>query len=685
MVRNMRVVVKRVRALFRRVRQQAELDAEIRDHLESLAADHVRRGLSPADARAAARREFGGVEQIKEAYRAQRGLPVVDWLLQSVRYAARSLRRSPGFTFATIALLALGIGVNTAIFSLVDAVLLRELPYREPDRLVWLWSVRPENEGPFNTANFLDYRDRNRTLESIGAFAEVNTILTGAGDPVRLRGVRVTANLFQILGTSALLGRPLEPRDDRPDAPPVVVVTEAMWRERLGGDRDIIGRKLVLSGAPYAVVGVLPSTFVFPRATPDYATPMAADRDPARTNHGAINLLRVIGRLGPGVNAGQAQADLTNIARQLRVEYPQGNSLKIAVRVESLRDAVLGSARDSLEIVVAAVSLLLLVVIVNVASSLLARATARRKELAVRAALGANRVQLLAQPIAENVLLAVAGGVLGVPIARWIFPALQAWNPLTFPRAELAVVGGTAVWYAAALSLVVVLLIAIAPTWQIPVHVVDTLRARGAASRLSRRTRSVLVISEVALSFALLLGASAMSQTLVRLLRVQPGFESRQLLTAALTLPRGRYDDAQSVQAFLDRVRARLRSERSVQSWSAVSIFPLSGATGGAPFQVKGAEVALDRRPLTNYRFIEPDYFQTMQIPMRAGRDFSVSDSGTARGVVIVNEQFVRRFLGGRDPIGTHLIVKDDDKVGRDVEIVGVVGNVRQVDLDEPP
>jgi putative ABC transport system permease protein len=249
----------RLRALFGRQRRDAELATEIQIHLDELADEHRRRGLSSGESRAAARRDFGGVEQVKEQYRDQRGLPIVDMMLQSVRYAARSLRKSPGFAIATVLLLALGIGVNTAIFSLVDAVLLQELPYRQPDRLVWAWSVRVQGEGPFNVADFIDYRDRNRTLESIGAFGEVNSILTGTGDPVRLRGVRVTANIFQLLGSSPLLGRTLEPRDDQPGAPPVIVVTETMWRGRLAADQHVVGRTLVLNGSPYEVVGVLPS------------------------------------------------------------------------------------------------------------------------------------------------------------------------------------------------------------------------------------------------------------------------------------------------------------------------------------------------------------------------------------------------------------------------------------------
>ena len=670
---------------FKRRRRDSDLDEEIRAHIDLLAAEHERRGMSPTDARYAARRAFGAVEPMKESYRDRQRLRWMEVFGQDLRFALRSLRRSPGFAFMAVLTLALGIGVNTAIFSLVDAVLVRELPYQHPDGLVWAWSVRPENEGPFGVADFIEYRDRNRSLASIAAYADTTAILTGRGDPVRLRGVRVSANMFQTLGASARLGRTLEPNDDRADASPVVVITQGLWRERLGGDPNVIGRTLVLNGSPYEVVGVLPSTFLFPRTTPDYATPLAVDQDPARTRRNSINLLRVVGRLNAGVGIGQAQADLTAIAQQLRRDYPLSNGLKLGVRLVPLREAALGAARDSLAIVVVAVSLLLLVVIVNVASSLVARGAARRKELAVRAALGASRWRLLAQPVAENVLLATAAGAIGVAIARWLFPMLQAWNPTTFPRAELAAIDGTAVWYAAVLSIVVVLLIAIAPAWQLPRDIAYALRSRRASSQLSHRARRVLIVGEVALSFALLLGATWMSHTLVRLLGAAPGFDSDSLLTAAVTLPRGRYDDARSVQAFFDRVSTRLQVEPGVRSYSAISVFPLSGAGGQVPFIISGSGVSLDRRPFTNYRFIEPNYFQTMRIPVRAGRAISDVDTSTSRSVALVSEQFVRQFLAGRDPLGTHVLINDNDKGPRDVEIVGVVGNVKQRDLDEPP
>jgi len=326
-------------AMFKRRSRDSDLDDEIRTHIDLLAAEHERRGLSPTEARYAARRAFGAVEAMKESYRDRQRLRSMEAFGQSLRFALRSLRRSPGFALMATLTLALGIGVNTAIFSLVDAVLVRELPYAQADRLVWAWSVRPENEGPFNVADFIEYRDRNRSLASIAAYADTTAILTGVGDPVRLRGMRASANLFRTLGATALLGRTLEPRDDRAEASPVAVITHAMWRERLGGDPNVIGRKLVLNGAPHDVVGVLPPTFLFPRSTPDYVTPLAVDQDPARTRRNSINLLRVIGRLNPAIGIGEAQADLTAIAQQLRRDYPLSNALKLGVLIFDIGSA----------------------------------------------------------------------------------------------------------------------------------------------------------------------------------------------------------------------------------------------------------------------------------------------------------------------------------------------------------
>jgi len=280
----------------------------------------------------------------------------------ALHYAVRTLRKSPGFTALTIGILALGIGANTAIFRLVHTVLLRQLPYVRPADLVWIWSVRPDNRGPFNVPDFIDYRDRNRTLESIGAFAEISANLTGQGEPVRLQGLRASANLFRLLGVTAALGRTLEPEDDRPGAPAVIVLTYSLWKNRFGGDRQIVGRKLILNEAPYLVAGVLPRDFLFPKSSAEYAVPLVPDSDPSRTRRNSINFLRVVGRLKPGIGLRQADEDLTSIARQLRAEYPVANALKQAAQAVPLEEEILGAARGSLTIVVAAVSLLLLVV-----------------------------------------------------------------------------------------------------------------------------------------------------------------------------------------------------------------------------------------------------------------------------------------------------------------------------------
>ena len=360
----------------------------------------------------------------------------------------------------------------------------------------------------------------------------------------------------------------------------MVVLTHAMWRNRFGGDPQIIGRKLVLNGSPYVVAGVLPAGFIFPKAIADYAIPLAADNDPARAQRESINFLRVVGRLRAGVGVKQAEEDLTSIAHQLRAEYPVANAMKLAVQLAPIEQEVLGAARQSLTIVVAAVSLLLLIVSVNVANSLLARASSRRKEVAIRAALGATRMQLVAQSVTENLLLTCAGGALGIALAGMAVDLLARRLPTSFPRVELAAVDGTAVLYGAVLSIALGLLIGLLPARQRFTAIGDELKSvsRGTSGGPSvRRLRAALIVAEVALSFALLIGAGLLTRSLARLNRVDPGFESKRVLTVSVSLPRARYHNRESIKAYLDRAAPGLDSERRVESYSLVSILPLSG------------------------------------------------------------------------------------------------------------
>jgi putative ABC transport system permease protein len=483
-----------------------------------------------------------------------------------------------------------------------------------------------------------------------------------------------------------VLGRTLELADDRPDSPAVVVLAHAMWRNRFGGDPQIIGRKLVLNGAPYVVAGVLPAGFLFPKAAAEYAIPLAADSDPARAQRESINFLRVVGRLRRGAGGKQAEADLSSIARQLRVEYPVANAMKLGVQLVPIEQEVLGAARQSLTIVVAAVSLLLLMVSVNVANSLLARASSRRKEVAIRAALGATRMQLVAQSLTENLLLTGAGGVLGIALAGMAVDLLARRLPASFPRIEMAAVDGTAVLYGAALSIAIGLLIAMLPARQRFTAIGEELKSvsrGGTGGRSVRRWRAALIVAEVALSFALLIGAGLLTRSLARLNRVDPGFESRRLLAVSVSLPRARYTNRESIKAYLDRAAPGLDAERRVESYSLVSILPVSGGIATVPFSRKDRPVTPERRSTTNYRLIAPDYFRTMRIPLKAGREFSMSDEENSPAVAIISDQLARRYLGDRAALGARLLVEDNDVGSREVEVVGVAGNVKQFGLDD--
>lgn len=610
--------------------------------------------------------------------------------IQNLRYAFRTLRKTPGFTFATIVIIGFGIGANTAIFSLVENVLARELPYHDPDRLVWTWSVRADSrQTPFNLPDFLDYSVRNRTLEWMSAVTDFGANLTGSGDPVRLQGVRVSATVFRLLGVSAALGRALEPEDDAPGALPVVVVSHALWMGRWGGDPGVIGCKVSLNGAPYTLVGVMPRDFLFPRLAAEFAVPLAPDNDPSRKVRNSTNFLRVIGQLKPGFTLHQAQEDLSDIAQQLRREYPRANASKLAVRVIPFENEILGSARDSLAIVLAAVSLVLILVTVNVANSMLARSTQRRAEITLRAALGASRMDLAKHSILENLIIACLGGLLGVVVATVAVQALVRFSPIMLPRLERTAVDGGAVVFAAALSLLLGVVIGALPMWQISRDLVEDLKSatRGASrGQHTSASRTVLVVVEVGVSFALLVGAGLLSRTLVQMQKTEPGFESRPVLATRLSLPPARYRDALSIQTFVDRVGQGLESERRVVSFGIVSVLPLSGGAARVPFAVKDRPPPSEGlQPATNYRIVTPSYFRTMGIPIVAGAEFSDTNEAAGQPVVIINQQFARRYFEDRPAVGAQLLINDNDVGPREVEIVGVVGNVKQASIDEEP
>jgi putative ABC transport system permease protein len=586
--------------------------------------------------------------------------------------------------------LALGIGVNTVIFSMVSAVILKPLPFEEPDRLHWVWSVRPDiDRYPFSLPDFMDYKDQNRTLESLSAFARWSGNLTGAGTPERLQGMRVSADLFRTLGVTAAFGRTLVPEDDRPDAAAVVVLGHGLWQRLFGGDRGLVGRTLALDGKAYTVVGILPRDFIFPIPEAELAIPLSPETDPWRHVRSSINFLRTIGRLKPGVTREQAQAELTGVARHLLEQYPVEDARKVAVRLVPLEEEIVGRVRPALWMLLAAVSLLLLIACGNLANLMLARAASRHQEFAVRVALGATPARLFRLMLTESVVLSVGGGLLGLLLSSWSLRFLVAMAPADLPRAAGIGIDTGVLGFTLGLSILTSLLVGLVPALQATrPNTGPGLKGggRGGTSGPAQgRARALLVVSEVALCLVLLTGAGLFLRSFARLQAVDPGFDPDKVLAVRLSLPRNRYKDVETVVRFYDRLRPRVESLPGVRALGVVSTLPLSKTRGSVDFTIDGRPVPPENVPSAQYRLVSPGYFGALRVPLLEGREFADGDRASAPGVAIVNRTLAARYWPDGSALGGRLKIDDTDIGGRVVEVVGVVGDVKHFELDSEP
>ena len=602
-------------------------------------------------------------------------------------HAARALARRPGFSAAAIALLGVAIGVNVAIFSLVQAVLLRPLPYAEPDRLVALSSEgRDRSQQPFSIPDFSDLRDQNQTLAGLAAYGSWGANLTGSGDAERLQGIWAANDLFGLLGARAALGRVLLPEDEQPGAPHVVVLTHGLWRRRFAGDAAVLGRDVLLNGERYAVVGVLGPDFVLPGRESELAVPQSLEADARRQNRGAA-FLRAVGRLRPGAGHARAAADLTAIAARLQAAHPDTNAGAARVEVVPLREAVVGAHRPLLLVLQGAVALVLLMVCANLAGLILARAASRQEELAVRSALGATRGRLLLQLGAESLLLGLLGGLVGILLACALVPALLALGPAELPRSSQVRLDGGAVAFGFVLAVVAGLLSGIVPALQATgaVRPVGSFTGRTVASSRPHARRAVVLV-EVALSLVMLVGAGLLLKSFVRLQGVDPGFRTERLLTVRLSLPAARYAQREQLASFYDRLLPRLRALPEVEAVGVSSVAPLTAwratvnfTTEGAPLQ-GGSEV-----PLAQYRAIDAGYLAAAGTPLLAGRSFAETDDDRGAPVVLVNRTLARRFFPGGDALGRAIRLDDAGLPAREATVVGIVGDVKHYTLSDAP
>jgi predicted permease len=609
-------------------------------------------------------------------------------LWQDLRYGARMLWKNPGFTLIAVITLALGVGANTAIFSVANTALLRPLPYQNPDELVMVWETAPKLGFPHNDvapANFIDWRDQNRVFTQIAAFGGASLSLTGRGEPERIEGERVSASLFPLLGVTPALGRVFTEQEDRSDAQGVIVLSHSLWQRRFGGDTGIIGQSLTLSNHPYTVVGVMPAHFRFPGREQEFWVPMAFEPDEAagRGDH----YLSVVARLKPGVTRRQAQAEMDAIAARLQQQYPRTNTDQ-GVALVPLHEEFAGAIRKPLLILMGVAGFVLLIACANLTNLLLARATQRASELTIRAALGAGRMRLIRQLLTESVLLALSGGAVGALLAIWGVDLLETLVPENLAQARGVVVDWRVLSFSATVSLLTGVVFGLAPALQISkLNLTEALKegGRSGAGGGSRgRLRGALVIGEIALSLVLLTGAGLMIKSFYRLTGVDPGFQPDKSLTMRMHMTGAKYGDSVKRRTFYDNMLQQVQSIPGVQSAGVITQLPLTTQGLSFTFALEGQPpMPVSNLPIAVFRVISQDYFRAIGVPLLRGRSFTPQDSADAQAVVVINRTMAERFWPGQEALGKRFKIGSSDSPNPLMMVVGVVGDVRQSSLDQ--
>ncbi len=613
-----------------------------------------------------------------------------DTLLQDIKYGLRILLKRPGFTAVAVVTLALSIGASTAVFSLVNAVLLRQLPYKNPDHLVWIWMKRVDRDkAPISLPDFVDLQSRNTTLDHMSGFTGWAANLTGAGAAERLEGARVSGDMFQTLDVAAVHGRALEPEDDNPQNSRVVVLSYGLWMRRFGGDESLIEKPLTLNGNSYTIKGVLPPSFVLPGTKAEIYIPLSPATDPWRTERGT-NSLRVLARLKPAVTAQQAQADLDGIVTQLRQDYPTTNGGKIGASAILLYTEIVADYSLAIWLLFLAVVSVLLIGCSNLANLLTVEATGRFKEIAIRMAMGGERRRLVRQLLTENLMIGIFGGAAGFLLTFWSLDLLKSLAPSDLPRLNEISIDGRAFLFTVALSLIAGIVFGLAPAIQTSkVNLVGGLSAesRGSSEGSRRKLlRDLLVVFEVSASLVLLIGAGLFVRSFMKFQSISPGFNADNVLTVQLPMPRNRFSKHDPVATFCNQISDRLKQEPGVESVSFNSILPLTGLFSRCNFLITGRPPARpEDTPVAQYRCVGLDYFQTMGIPLIAGREFTAFDGNHTQQMVIINQTAADRLFPNGNAVGESVDVFDLGQTPRTVQIVGVVGNVRQINLNDEP
>ncbi|MCZ6752648.1 MAG: ABC transporter permease [Acidobacteria bacterium] len=685
--------------MFQRQRQEMELADEMASTLQMHIDDNLRSGMSREEARYAALRSFGGVDQAKEECRDARGIAFLESLWRDLRFGIRLLRKSTGFTVVAVLSLALGIGASTAIFSIVNAVLLKPLPFKDPDRLVMISHKWPTiSLGAISAPTFTMYRDQTRSFEALAVLDGWSANLTGRGEPERISGYKVSADFYAVLGLAPALGRTFAFEEDRPGANYVVVLSDGLWKRHFGSDPNIIDQTIMLDGISYQVIGVMPPRFAFPRSV-EFWTPIAFTPDELTDEQAGKGYLTAIARLRLGTSIEQAQAEMDAIVPRVEQRFPteySSTNLGWSIRVSSLGEVLVGQVRSGLLIIFGLVGLVMLIACANVANLLLARATARQKEIAIRMSIGSGRGRLVRQLLTESALLGFLGGCSGVLVAATAIKLIVTAAPADVTRflpnwGEIGM-DATVLIFTIGLCVSTVVIFGLASALHASKSDVNEAlkeEGRGSTSTAGRnRLRSFLVTSEVALAVVLLVASGLLIRSFLHVVNVDPGFRPQNLLTMSLSLPTAKYAGPQEMASFWDRLVRHIDTVPGVESAGMVSRLPLRFGDSTGAFYIEGLVEpgTLSNLPRAAYRYVTPDYFRAMGIRLLQGRFFTHRDTADSTPVAIIDELIARRYWPEGDAIGKRMannpVLEGSYGHAHWREIVGIVGHVKHSGLD---
>jgi predicted permease len=686
-MRRLRAWFLRLGGFFAKDRRDEELRAEIESHLALHEEDNRRAGMPPQEAHRQAVIKLGGITPMAEAYRDRRGLPWLETLWQDIRFGVRMLKKSPGATAAAIIALALGIGANTAIFSVVNAVLLHPLPYPDASKLMSVTSFIPKyNQTIVVHPDYFGWRAQNHVFEDAAAMTSADYTLTGAGEPTRLDAESVSASMFHVLGIQPMIGRGFSADEDKPNGPHVTILSYALWKERFGGDRGVIGKVIALDGNAYTVVGILPREFEIPQhSKAQLLTPLALEDSPVQLNQ-RLMMVGVIARLRPKMTPALAVADLNPISEHLHASYPGGYARMLSgsqMRVISLHDREVGDVRPAVLVLLGAVCFVLLIACANVANLQLARAVTREKEIALRGALGAGRWRLTRQLLTESGFIALVGGATGLLLAVWVLRIVRALGPRTIPHLANAQLDLRVLLFTLGVSLATGMLFGMAPAFaamRVPIN--HTLKEGGAQSGSAggaRRSQKIFTVAEVSLALVLFIGAGLLMRSLLLLISLPLGFDPQNVLTAQISLPLNSYKEPEQQRAFFSELIQRVETLPGVTAAGAADGLPVSGFVEGSVLTVEG-HAAPDAGTLVteaNAVFItdvSPGYLSALRISLISGRLLDRRDVANAPRSLMVNQALVRRYFTDENPLGARVKLADGDWW----TVVGVLQDVRQ-------